>query len=56
MSPLDYVIVYSNSEEIIYYLEDMHLAPDLKTQSHKRNLEAFDEHTLPKKKKIKKYK
>uniref|UniRef100_A0AAU7YK86 Ankyrin repeat domain-containing protein n=1 Tax=Wolbachia endosymbiont of Oeneis ivallda TaxID=3171168 RepID=A0AAU7YK86_9RICK len=53
MSPLDYVIVYSNSEEIIYYLEDMHLAPDLKTQSHKRNLETFDEHTLPKKRKLK---
>ncbi|MFT4314760.1 MAG: ankyrin repeat domain-containing protein [Wolbachia pipientis] len=53
MSPLDYVIVYSNSEEIIYYLEDMYLAPDLKTQSHKRNLETFDEHTLPKKRKLK---
>lgn len=53
MSPLDYVIVYSNSEEIIYYLKDMHLAPDLKTQSHKRNLETFDEHTLPKKRKLK---
>ncbi|QJT93924.1 ankyrin repeat domain-containing protein [Wolbachia endosymbiont of Diaphorina citri] len=53
MSPLDYVIVYSNSEEIICYLEDMHLAPDLKTQSHKRNLETFDEHTPPKKRKLK---
>ncbi|WP_353281051.1 ankyrin repeat domain-containing protein [Wolbachia endosymbiont (group B) of Tholera decimalis] len=28
-------------------------APYLKTQSHKRNLETFDEHTLPKKRKLK---
>ncbi|WP_341813059.1 ankyrin repeat domain-containing protein [Wolbachia endosymbiont (group B) of Germaria angustata] len=52
MRLLDYIVVYSNSEEIIYYLEDMHLAPDLKAQLHKRNLETFDEHTLPKKRKL----